>query len=101
MKTYSVATLSPNGYWVTNWNQYDSLADIDFEKVAEFAKLGYGYYYGTKSRSLTSARSRTVLYLAEDVVEQLKEKQEEFAKKHNHNMVKEVDKTLKELEAIS
>ena len=67
MKTYSVATKSKQGHWITNWNQYSNLQDIDWEEVRQFAsedgRLGYGYYYGHNSRNLCSSRTRTVLFV--------------------------------------
>ena len=66
MKTYSVATKSKQGHWITNRNQYSSLEDINWEDVKEFisknGRLGYGYYYGHNSRNLCSSRTRTILY---------------------------------------
>ncbi len=72
MKTYSVALLVESNipgqdpYWVTNWNEYSDLGDINWASVKEFYEerttcLGYGYYHGHKSSGLTSARCRTVL----------------------------------------
>lgn len=77
-ETYSVAILCknkhglmerdgsiPDSYWVTNWGQFYSLDDINFESVEKHClkagSLGYGYYYGHNSRNLTSNRCRTVL----------------------------------------
>jgi len=67
MKTYSVTFRSArHGEWVTNWGQYFSLDEIDWEKVHDSAvergDLAYGYYYGYNSRNLTSDRCRTVLW---------------------------------------
>ena len=64
-KTYSVALQRQDNIWVTNWGQFFKLDDINWEDVEQFAKdhghKAYGYYYGTNSRNLTSARCRTVL----------------------------------------
>ena len=64
-KTYFVAIQNKDGEWLTNWGQYFNLEDIDFSKVEETCKeqgyLSYGYYYGVKSRSLTSDRCRTLV----------------------------------------
>lgn len=66
MKTYSVTILSKDGNWITNWGKYFSLDEIDWPEVDKFVKergdLAYGYQYGTDSRNLTSARTRTVLW---------------------------------------
>ena len=75
MKTYSGAIKSKHPYpeqgddtyWITNWNQYGLVDDINWDSVKEFVDtnsdlLGYGYYYGHKSRDLTAKRCRTVLY---------------------------------------
>lgn len=73
MKTYSVAILSAKGYWLTNWNEYNQLEDIDFNKVEthciEHGCKGYGYYYGHHSSGLTSARCRTVLKMLDQLCE--------------------------------
>ena len=65
MKTYSIAMLSNDGHWITNWNKYDSPEDISWNKVEKFCiereYLAYGYYYGHNSTALTSSRCRTVL----------------------------------------
>jgi hypothetical protein len=65
MKSYSVAILNKAGVWLTNWNEYNQLDDIDFSKVEalclEHGYKGYGYYYGHHSGGLTSNRCRTVL----------------------------------------
>jgi hypothetical protein len=66
MKTYSVAIKSKKGYWLTNWNQYFSLEDINWEEVKRFASEGYGYYFGHNSRNLCSDRTRTVLFEREN-----------------------------------
>jgi hypothetical protein len=64
-KTYSIAFQTNSGVWVTNWNQYNSLEDINWEDVDSFSKKGgylaYGYYYGTNSRELTSPKCRTIV----------------------------------------
>ena len=62
MKTYSVAIKSEKGHWLTNWNKYPNLQDINWEEVKQFASEGYGYYYGHNSSSLCSSRTRTVLF---------------------------------------
>jgi len=71
-KTYSVAIKGKSGDWFTNWGQYFSLDDINWQDVKDFVTergdLGYGYYYGHKSRSLTSTRCRTVLWESEAAV---------------------------------
>jgi hypothetical protein len=64
-KTYSVATQRKDEIWVTNWYKYFSLDEIAWSDVEEFCKehghIAYGYYYGTNSNALTSARCRTVV----------------------------------------
>ncbi len=65
-KTYSVALQRKDGIWFTNYHKYFHLEELDWEKVEEFCKeqgniISYGYYYGTKSNELTSARCRTVV----------------------------------------
>lgn len=64
-KTYSVALKNKNGVWLTNWNKYYSLDDINWELVESVCKekgyTAYGYYYGWKSNTLTSEKCRTVL----------------------------------------
>lgn len=69
-KTYSVAIQNKAGVWFTNWGQYFNLDEIDFDRVEEFCKkngnTAYGYYYGNKSRNLTSAKCRTVLKVMEN-----------------------------------
>jgi hypothetical protein len=65
-KTYSVAfQRASDGIWFTNWGQYFNLDEINWPEVEKFATerghKAYGYYYGTHSRNLTSARCRTVL----------------------------------------
>lgn len=66
MKTYSVCILTKAGHWVTNWHQYASQDDIDWDKVKKHVEenghLAYGYMYGVKSRNLTAKRCRTVLW---------------------------------------
>jgi hypothetical protein len=66
MKTYSVAFKSMAGHWLTDWNQYANLDDIDWKYVEKFAienaDQAYGYYYGHNSGQLTSKRCRTVLW---------------------------------------
>lgn len=63
-KTYSVAIKNQKGHWITNYDQYASPDDINWENVETHCKetgaLAYGYYYGHNSRNLTSARCRTV-----------------------------------------
>ena len=65
MKTYSVAIKAPEGHWITNWNKYFELSDINWDEVLAFCTKGkylaFGYYYGNKSNELTSARCRTEL----------------------------------------
>ena len=65
MKTYSVAMQSQTGIWFTNIGQFNSLEDIDWNKVEEQAlrhnDLAYGYYYGHKSNTLTASRCRTII----------------------------------------
>ena len=65
MKTYSVAIKAKTGHWITNWHKYSFLEDINFNEVEKYClesgALAYGYYYGTKSNELTSARCRTVV----------------------------------------
>ena len=66
MKTFSVAIKSKQGHWITNWHEYFSLEDIDWEQVETIVRIsgwqGYGYYYGHNSSGLTSSRTRTILY---------------------------------------
>ena len=67
-KTYSVAILGKdNKTWFTNWGQYFKLDDIDWQEVESHClkngNKGYGYYYGHKSRNLTSSRCRTIVKL--------------------------------------
>ena len=65
MKTYSVALLSNDGHWITNWNKYNNLEDINWIKVESFCiekgYLAYGFYYGHNSNVLTSSRCRSRL----------------------------------------
>lgn len=67
MKTYSVSILSDKGYWVTNWGQYQSKGEIDFDKVKAYClkhgKLAYGVMHGHKSRDLVSPRCRELLWI--------------------------------------
>jgi hypothetical protein len=64
-KTYSVAVQNKKGVWITNWNTYYSLEEIDWESVETFCKerncKAYGYYFGNKSNALTSDKCRTVV----------------------------------------
>ena len=64
-KTYSVAIQNKNGDWFTNWGQYFSLDEINFSDVEKYCieskAKAYGYYYGNKSRNLTSSKCRTVI----------------------------------------
>jgi hypothetical protein len=64
MKTYSIA-LQRKSTCFTNWNQYNSPDDINWDEVENFCKEGgytaYGYYYGNNSRDLTATRCRTIL----------------------------------------
>ncbi len=64
-KTYSVAIQNKAGVWLTNYGKYFNLDDINFDKVeqmcVEKGYLAYGYYYGTKSNSLTSDKCRTTI----------------------------------------
>ncbi len=67
MKTYSIAFKSRKGHWVTNWNQYSDLDDVDWPEVKQYVDksntlVAYGYYYGHNSRNLCSKRTRTVLW---------------------------------------
>jgi hypothetical protein len=67
MKTYSVTVLSSkNNEWITNWNEYKSLNDIDWGSVRKFVDacdyLAYGYYYGEHSSGMTDDEHRTVLW---------------------------------------
>ena len=52
-------------YWITNWFQYNSKEEIDWERVEEFCKKKryskYGFMYGTKSRNLISDNNRTIV----------------------------------------
>jgi hypothetical protein len=65
-KTYSIAILNKNGIWITNIQKYFSLDEIGgFDKVEKFCldhgDIAYGYYYGTKSNTLTSNKCRTLV----------------------------------------
>jgi len=64
-KTYSVAIQNKSGVWITNWNKYFNLDDIEWDKVEKYClenlDLAYGYYYGHNSCNLISSRCRTVL----------------------------------------
>jgi len=64
-KTYSVAIKNQKGHWITNWDQYPNVDDINWKNVETFCKergdLAYGYYYGHNSRNLVSAQCRTVV----------------------------------------
>lgn len=73
MKTYSVCILSANPkklgnglpYWITNWNQYSNLDEIDWPMIQQLFFenpdwLAYGYMHGHNSRNLTSAKNRVV-----------------------------------------
>lgn len=64
-KTYSLATQNKSGHWITNYQQYFNIDDIDWGKVETFCKergdLAYGYYYGHNSRNLVSSKCRTVV----------------------------------------
>jgi len=65
VKTYSLALCDKKGIWFTNYQQYNSPDEINWDEVEKFCEDGdytaYGYYYGNHSRNLTSARCRTVL----------------------------------------
>ena len=65
MKTYSVAICNKDGIWLTNYGTYFHLEDINFDKVEETCLsngyTAYGYYFGTKSNTLTTSRCRTIL----------------------------------------
>lgn len=65
-KTYSVAIQKSNGDWITNWGQYWSPDDIDWEEVKRWCEeqghIAYGYMHGHNSRNLVSSRVRTVLH---------------------------------------
>lgn len=106
MKTYSVTFLTKCGYWVTNWDKYFSLEDIDFEKVREFAErqgdLGYGYYYGIDSSSLRSSRNRTVLFTVPNVLNILQKLLEEYEKDPILNMylIQNTKQTIESLQLI-
>ncbi len=69
-KTYSVAIQNKNGDWFTNWGQYFNLDEINFEDVEKYCfeskAKAYGYYYGNKSRNLTSAKCRIILKVMEN-----------------------------------
>lgn len=62
-KTYSVCFQNKRGDWITNWYTYFHLDEIDWKKVAAFARQrgdqAYGYMFGNKSNTLTAARCRT------------------------------------------
>ena len=65
-KTYSVALQRKDGIWFTNYHKYFNLDEIDWKAVEDFCVgqgrfIAYGYYYGTKSNTLTSPRCRTIL----------------------------------------
>ena len=71
-KTYSVCTettINGESIWMTNWHQYQSVDDIDWDKVKNFCQekgcTGYGYVYGRNSRDIISDRNRTVLWQGE------------------------------------
>ena len=68
-KTYSITIKTEKGYWVTNIEKFDTLEDIDWDKVKQYVTnknhLGYGYQYGNKSNHLTSSKNRTVLFEAD------------------------------------
>lgn len=71
MKTYSVVIKSAKtGFWITNWGQFMSADDINWEKVDNYVTskgdLGYGFVYGRNSRDITSPANRTVLWEAEN-----------------------------------
>ncbi len=75
MKTYSVATQTKEGIWITNWGEWFSKDDIDWGEVRKFClengKIAYGYYFGHRSRNLTTAKNRVLLWSAvnEKVIE--------------------------------
>jgi len=64
MKTYSIA-FKRNNVWTTNWGEYSSLDEINWNEVDAYCKeknyQAYGYYYGHNSRNLKSKRCRTVV----------------------------------------
>lgn len=71
MKTFSVAILKETEYhgkvWYTNFGQYHSLDDINWDEVYDYVMnddraLAYGYYYGHNSRNLVSNKFRTEVF---------------------------------------
>ena len=70
---YSGTFQRPDGIWVTNWHEYNSPDDIDWDEVKEFCLqqglIAYGYQHGKSfhSRNLTSAKTRTVLWQANNL----------------------------------
>ncbi len=75
MKTYSVATQTKDGVWITNWGEYFQRDEIDWAEVEKFCResgsVAYGYYFGHHSRNLTAAKNRVLLWSAanEKVIE--------------------------------
>ena len=65
MKTYSLA-LRKNNVWYTNWHQYMSPDDINWQQVDQFVKennyTAYGYVYGHNSRNITAPANRRILW---------------------------------------
>ena len=59
----SFCVFSDKGFWVTNWYEYNSPLDINWDKVREFYPTqDIGYMVGKgSSKSLTSERNRVVL----------------------------------------
>ena len=67
---YSVAILGKYGQWLTNFGEYGSPEDINWDKVEQTCKQGksiaYGYYQGgMHSNNLTSDKNRTVIKFLE------------------------------------
>ena len=50
MKTFSVCILNRKGFWITNYGQFFSIEDINWEEVEKLVKeqngIAYGYMYG-------------------------------------------------------
>jgi len=67
---YSVAILGRHGQWLTNFGEYASLEEVDWDKVEHSCKkeksIAYGYYEaGLHSNTLTSDKNRTVIKFLE------------------------------------
>lgn len=102
MKTFSVCILNRKGFWITNYGQFFSIEDINWEEVEKFVKeqngIAYGYMYGHNSRNLVSNKKRTVLWTVENFKERLQKAKEDYEKKNEVIWAGEVAKNLRNFE---